>query len=437
VGRGVTIPRFRWLVAGLFFLAAALSFFDRQVLSVLAPPITAELGMDNIAYSWVVFAFILSYSVMFTVGGWITDRLGTRAGLGLSVGLWSVASLLHATAQSAFHLGCFRFLLGIGEGGCFPGAAKGALEWFPKRERAVAMGFATAGGSAIGAVVAPPVIVWTSYYVGWRGTFLATGMLGALWLLAWLILYSRPERSRFLTGQERRYIAGEGQPSAAEDHPAGTVNWAALMRSRQVWGLVSSRFLFDPVFYFYMFWIPQYLSQERGASLETIGRLTWIPFLTLGISSVIGGWLSDKLVRSGYAPGAARKTILAAAALVTPVSVLAAYVPTTGAVIFFMSVLMLAHGFWITNYMTLIGDLFPGYTVGTVVGMTGTAGGVGGFLTSLLIGRVVEAISFTPVIVTAGIIYPVCVVILLVGLKESRQAGAPPGGGGAETRAAG
>ncbi len=286
------------------FVASGLSFFDRQVLSVLAPIITRDLRMDNVAYSWVVFAFILAYSMMFTVGGRIIDRLGTRRGLGFSVGVWSLASLLHSVAHSALQLGFFRFLLGFGEGGCFPGAAKGVMEWFPAKERATAMGIATSGGSAFGAVIAPPVIAWAALHLGWRGAFLITGFLGAVWVLVWVSTYSRPQDSRLLSDSERRYLtqAGEGLFVAVPSvETAPPVPWRALLGLRQVQGLVASRFLFDPVFYFYMFWIPQYLSQVRGASLERIGQLTWIPFLTLGVSSVFGGWISDRLVARGWA----------------------------------------------------------------------------------------------------------------------------------------
>ncbi|MBI3695578.1 MAG: MFS transporter [Acidobacteria bacterium] len=410
------MPRFRWLIATALFLASCLSFFDRQVLSVLAPVITSDLRMDNIAYSWVVFAFILSYSVMFTVGGWIIDRIGTRRGLALSVGLWSLASLLHAAAHSPFQLGVFRFLLGIGEGGCFPGAAKGVLEWFPKNERAVAMGFATAGGSAIGAVIAPPATAWIVLRVGWRGAFLMTGIIGALWLLLWLSTYSRPRESQVVSGAARRYAAQESEAS-----PALAVPFTALLKLRQVRGLVISRFLFDPVFYFYMFWIPQYLSQARGVPLQRIGELTWIPFMALGVSSVLGGWVSDRLVRSGLAVDKARKSILVASALLTPVSILAVFAQNVETAILLMSVLMFAHGFWITNYMTTIGDLFSSSVVATVVGLTGTAGGIGGFLTSLIIGRVVQSVSFTPVFIAAGVTYPICVTILFFAIQEIKQ----------------
>ena len=408
------------------FAASGLSFFDRQVLSVLAPVITRDLRMDNVAYSWVVFAFILAYSVMFSVGGLIIDRLGTRRGLGVSVGIWSVASMLHSVAHSALQLGLCRFLLGFGEGGCFPGAAKGVMEWFPKRKRATAMGIATSGGSALGAVIAPPAIAWAALHIGWRGAFLITGFLGAVWVLVWVSTYSRPQDSRLLSVGERRYLtqdSGAFLEAGRSAESAPSVSWRALLGLRQVQGLITSRFLFDPVFYFYMFWIPQYLSQVRGASLQRIGQLSWIPFLTLGLSSVFGGWVSDRLVERGWAIDKARKGILWASAFLTPVSILAVYVQQIETAILLMSVLMFAHGFWITNYMTLIGDLFPSRMMATVVGITGTAGGIGGFMTSLVIGRVVQHISFTPVFVAAGVTYPICLVILLHAIKEIKPIG--------------
>lgn len=414
------IRRFRWLIATLLFVATALSFFDRQVLSVLVPVIRSDVPMDNVAYSWILFAYLLSYSVMFTVGGRLIDRLGTRRGLALSVGLWSLASLLHSTAHNAVQLGFLRFFLGFGEGGCFPGAAKGVLEWFPKKERAIAMGFATVGGSAIGATIAPPAIAWVALYVGWRGAFLLTGVVGALWLVGWFRMYSLPGNSRFVSDAERQYIMQDGDRCPEPRRIPPATPWSEFFKSKEVRGLVTARLLFDPVLYFYMFWIPRYLSEVRGASLQRIGQWSWIPFLTLGISSVLGGWVSDRLVLRGVTIDKARKAILLAAALLTPVSIMAVFVQRVETAILLMSVLMFAHGLWITNYMTMIGDLFPSRDVGTVVGLTGTAGGIGGFLSSLVIGKVVESVSYTPVFIAVGVTYPICVIILLLAIKQIR-----------------
>lgn len=398
---------YRWLIAALLFLASALSFFDRQVLSVLAPRILADLQLSNTDYAQAVAAFTLAYSVMFTLGGRLIDHWGTKLGLGLSVLFWTVASLLHAVTQSATQLTAFRLLLGAGEGGCFPGAGRGVLEWFGKSERALAMGIATTGGSAFGAVLAPPLIVMAEASFGWRGAFLATGAIGILWLLAWFTLFRLP--------------------STAPSQDTSTKPWPleSILARKEVWGLVLTRFLLDPVFYVYMFWIPQYLSKERGASLAEIGALSWIPFLCLGVSSLLGGYLSDSLIRHGWPLGRTRKSILSAAAALTPVSILALYAPDARAAVMLLGVLMFAHGFWMTNYMTLIADLFPTSTVATVVGLSGTAGGLGGFIANLAVGRIVDAFSFTPVFLVCGLLYPIGLVILFIAIPNVEKLAEP------------
>ncbi len=406
----MTGPRFRWVVAALLALASALSFFDRQVLSVLAPTILPDLAMTNVEYGRAVSAFTLAYSIMFAGGGRLIDYIGTRAGLGLAVAFWSAASLLHATAASATQLGLFRFLLGVGEGPCFPGVARGVLEWFPPRERALAMGIATTGASAVGAVIAPPISAWLGALIGWRGAFLTTGVFGAAWVGAWLVLYRSPAAPA-QTGAPQICVQRPGESVGHRPWPLGI-----LLRRRAVWGLLLTRFLLDPVFYIYMFWIPQYLSRERGASLSEIGRLAWIPFFTLGISSCLGGAVSDRLIRRGWEPTQARKTVMGLAAVLTPISILALFVPTSALAVLLLGALLFAHGFWMTNYMTLTADLFPASTVASVVGIAGTAGGFSGFLANLLTGYVVEALGFSPIFIVCGLLYPVgfCLILLTV-----------------------
>lgn len=416
--------RLRLVVLIALGIACGLSYFDRQVLSILAPTITNDLGMNDVDYSWVVFAYIFGYSIMFSVGGWLIDRIGTRTGMMLAVGVWSLASLLHALAHNMYELGAFRFLLGVGEGGCFPGAAKGVVEWTSDKQRAIAMGAVTSGGSAIGAVIAPPLVVLAAIYAGWRGAFLATGATGALWVVFWLFFYPNSEDSKLASDEERLSTSSPALPKKAATAAVSRLGWRGLFSFWEVRGLVAARFLFDPVFYFYMFWIPQYLHQARGASLIVIGQLTWIPFLVLGISSVLGGWASDRLVRRGATVDRARKILLIAAAALAPVSILVATVGHIGMAIAMICVFMLAHGFWITNYMTVIGDLFP-LRVASVVGLTGTAGGIGGFLSSLVIGRVVQNFSFTPVFIAAGLIYPVSAAILLIAIRRVRPLDVP------------
>jgi ACS family hexuronate transporter-like MFS transporter len=417
------VPAFRWWIAGLLFLGTALSFFDRQVLSALAPTVIADLGMDNTQYSNVLAAFLLSYSIMFAVGGRFLDWVGTRRGMLLCVSVWTLASAAHAWVRSAWHLGMLRFLLGAGEGSCFPGVTKAALEWFPLRQRSRAIGFAI-GGAAIGSMLAPPLATWMVGHVGWRGAFLATGGIGSLWVLLWAIFYRRPCESPFVSAAELAVIEEDsrGGPDAAAESD-DFLSWPELLRLRPVWGLILTRFLLDPVMYLYLFWIPQYLSEARAATLADIGRLAWIPFLTLDIANMMGGFVSDWLVRAGWSIGAARKTVMGVAAMLTPISILSMYVDRMDVAVGLMSVQMLAHGFWITNYITLTGDLLPPRSVGTVVGLCGCAGGLSGFFTTKLVGLVVDRFSFVPVFVAAGVMYPIGFLVILLTIGRVQRIG--------------
>lgn len=394
-----------WLLCGLLFCATALSFLDRQVLSVLAPKLTVELGLSNTVYSRVVFAFVLSYTLMFAIGGRLIDALGVRLGMALAVGVWSLASAAHALASGAWSLGAARFFLGVGEGACFPAATKGAVEWMRPERRALAVGVAN-GGSAFGAVLAPPLTVWWTTAFGWRGAFIATALLGLLWLAAWRMAF-------------------RGLPRAVE---AGTVSAARrgvgfgqLLARPAVRRLAAARFFFDPVFYFYMFWIPQYLSRQRGVSLEAIGNLTWIPFFVLGVMNIAAGRVSDWLVARGWEPRRARLTLMGIAALLTVASWLASLAGTVAMAIALMSVLMFAHGIWIANFITLIGDTVAPEEIGTAVGLTGTCGGIAGMISSLVVGPVVDQYSFAPVFLASSLLYPAAWLILAIPRNHSRQ----------------
>ncbi|HOX03773.1 MAG TPA: MFS transporter [Candidatus Paceibacterota bacterium] len=391
------VPRIAWILCGLLFGATALSFLDRQVLSVLAPSLTEDLGMSNTQYARVVSAFVFAYTVMFAAGGWLVDRLGTVRGLALAVAVWSLASAGHALAAGALGLGVARFVLGLGEGACFPGATKGAVEWFPPHKRNLAIGIAI-GGSAFGAVLAPPVTAWLAVRLGWRGAFVATGAIGAVWVAAWLAA------GRFAPD------SGAGrEPERSSAKPA----WGEIFRHPAAWRLLLARFCFDPVFYFYMFWIPQYLSRERGFSLEEIGRYYWIPFLALGLSNIASGRLGDLLLQRGWSARGVRRTLLGAAAFLTPVSCLVIIAPGAGWAIALMAVLMVAHGLWICNYVALISDHFPSRVMATVFGLTGTVGGAAGILANMATGPVVDGHGFAPIFIGTSFLYPLALVVLL------------------------
>jgi ACS family hexuronate transporter-like MFS transporter len=387
-----TARRFPWFFCSMLFAATALSFLDRQVLSMLAPRIMTEFGINNTSYSRVVFAFQLSYTAMFALGGYVLDRIGTRIGLALSLGVWSLASAAHAVVHGALGLGAARFVLGLGEGACFPAVTKGATEMAPPSRRTFAIGFAN-GGSALGAVIAPPLTALLAMHFGWRGAFVCAGLLGGIWLVLWLFV----KRS---------------QPVAAPSPERIPMEWKPLLRDVRLRKVLLARFLFDPVFYFYMFWIPQFLTRERHLSLEQIGAYIWVPFLVLGFSQVFGGRLADGLVSAKRSPRESKRLLLTIAALVTPVSWIASLATNTSWAIALMSILMLAHGIWITNYLGLLSDLFAGGTIATIVGLTGTAGGLGGMLSTLAIGPTVDKFSFAPVFAVSGILYPLALLVV-------------------------
>jgi len=412
------VKNLRWIIVALLFIATGLSFLDRQVLSLAIIKIKDEFHMTDVEYGWINTAFLLSYAIMFTLGGWLIDKFGTRIGLAVSVGLWSLSSAMHGLVQNVMQLGTARFFLGLGEGGAFPGAAKGVTEWFPHKERGFAMGIAI-GGAALGAVIAPPLTVYMTNLFGWRGTFLATGFIGGIWVIIWLLFYRKPKNSKLITVKEREYILGGEQDLA--DAEKKTVPFKAILKTRQAWGLISIRFLLDPVFYFIMFWIPKYLSEVRGVSFERIGDLFWIPFLALGISNMIGGWASDKLVNSGISVNKARKTIMGIAAAVTMLTALTSVASSVGMAMFFISLFMFAHGFWITNYITITSEVFGKHATSTVVGMAGTAGAVAGLLVNPLIGKIVENYSYLPMWIVSGIMYPIGFIILLIMIPKIKE----------------
>jgi ACS family hexuronate transporter-like MFS transporter len=334
---------------------------------------------------------------MFAAGGWLVHRLGTVRGLALSVTVWSLASAGHALAAGALGLGVARFILGLGEGACFPAATKGAVEWFPPHKRGLAIGIAI-GGAAFGSVLAPPLTVWMAGSFGWRGAFLATGIFGMVWVVGWL-------------------FAGRFAPapvgSTSSNQPECKATWAEVFRQPAVSRILVARFLFDPVFYFYMFWIPQYLSRERGFSLDQIGKYYWIPFLALGLSNILSGRLGDALLGLGWPARRVRRTLLTVSALVTPVSCLVIFMPSAAWAIALMALLMAAHGLWICNYLSVISDHFPTRVMATTVGLTGTIGGCAGILANLVTGPVVDAHGFTPIFIGTAVLYPLALVVLL------------------------
>lgn len=395
-----------WVITTMLLCATALSFLDRQVLSISIIKIKEDLGITDVEYGFINSGFLISYAIMFTLGGILVDRYGSRIGLGFSVAFWSVATALHGLAHNAFHFGFFRFLLGVGEGGCFPGAVKAVMEWVPRNKRALANGIAI-GGSAIGSVIALPLCAYFLGFASWRFLFLASGIIGLVWFFGWWLL-TRKKRAL-------KYAQEVPQVNKA---PFSWRNLFNAMKTREARVFILIRFLLDPIFYFYMFWIPKYLSDARGMPLDTIGYITWIPFLALGIANVAGGWFSDIAFNQSGSVNFARKLVMGIGAALTIPVVFINGMNSVILIVVIMSLAFFAHGLWITNYITSISDVFGKSSTSTIVGFSGTAGALSSLVINPLTGYIVSDFSYTPLWIYAGVMYPLAFVILIVFLPK-------------------
>jgi ACS family hexuronate transporter-like MFS transporter len=381
----------------LAFWATAINYLDRQTLSVAAPLLRDRFHMSNTGYSRVLFAFLLAYTVMNGVSGPLIDRLGTRLGYGLCMAWWSAAACLHAFARGPLSLGVFRFLMGAGEAGNWPAGVKVVAEWFPERERALASGVFNSG-SAVGAILAPPLVVSILSWLGWRAAFALTGLTGFAWLAFWWPLYRTPAGS------------GGSPPSAAPAAPPIPVR--RLLRSRFVLAFTFSKVFLDPVWYFYIFWFPEYLRRARHFDMASIGALAWIPFAAAGAGNFAGGLFSDFLLLRGWPVTVARKaavTLFAALMLSTIPAVLTREASLSIALV---SVAMFGYTGALASMLAMPADVFPGSAVASVYGLASMGSGFGGMLFTLIAGWAVDRFSYTPVFIGFGVMPLACALIL-------------------------
>jgi ACS family hexuronate transporter-like MFS transporter len=407
----------RWYIIALVCTLTIINYIDRQTLSVLAPTIRETFGMSNTSYSRVVTMFLLGYTISQAVSGRILDRIGTRAGFMLFVGIWTVASMLHATARSVYQLGAFRFILGLGEAGNWPGAAKVVAEWFPVRERAFGMAIFNSGAS-IGAVVAPPLIAWVAINFGWRKAFFIGAGLSLIVMIIWYFFYRTPADHPNLSEEERQHIVSD-QPAADAANAETKRKWLSLFGHRQVWAVIAARFFTDPIWWFLIAWLPNYLKAERNFSLALIGLFAWIPFLFADIGNLTGGAISSLLIRHGWSVDRARKTVLIASAMMIPLGVWMVVGASTDAIVI-TGISIIAFGFqsWIVNVHTLPSDCFPRQDVGSVFGIGGTSAGIASMLFTLLVGFIVDRFSYTPVFIMVGLMAPLAAILLLVIMRR-------------------
>lgn len=409
--------RLRWFIVGWITLSTMLNLIDRQTLSIVAPVLRDEFGLSNSDYSNIINAFLLSYTVMYTVGGRLVDRIGEKIGMTLFVLWWSFATMLHSLASGALSLGVFRFLLGVGEPGNYPGALRAVTTWFAKRERGFPISLYSSG-SSVGSLIAVPLVAWLTVTWGWRVAFVAPGLIGLVWVAVWWKVYRNPSPSMaaVLSGAASVKIVPD-QNSAAK-----LPSMLGLLKDRRVVAILAARLITDPVWTFFLFWTPQYLKSERGFSLTDIGLYAWIPFLFGGAGGMLGGATSDFLIRRGFSAPRARTLVLYLTAVVAPAGAAIGFVGSAGLSIALIAMMAFVCYAWFINTAALASDIFPENVIGTVQGYMGTVGCIGGMILTWVAGTVLDRFdSYTPMFIIAASGHLTAAVILWVFLKTKEE----------------
>ncbi len=413
------IKHLRWYIAVMLCLASELNYLDRQTLSVLIGTIKEELNLSSANYGDINAWFLLTYGVMYLVSGRIIDTIGTRRGFMFFVSGWSLANILHVFARTVGQFSFFRGLLGVFEPGSFPGGVRAVAEWFPIKERAMAVGIFNAG-TALGSMLAAPLVSFIALQFGWRAAFVFTGSLGFVWVAAWAVIYFLPKDHPRLGAEERELILADQQAEGEHNAPASL--WV-LLRMKATWGCVLARVLTDPISYFLNFWIPFYFQKERGFDLKQIGMFVWIPFAALTLGNLFSGAMPRWLIARGWELNRARKTTMLCVSLAMPVlCLLVTRVASPAVAVVVVAGMMFGHAAW--GNITLPAEIFPRHAIGTVTGLGGALGALMGALTQKYIGRVVDTLSFAPIFAACAGMYLLALLLvhLLAGrLGEIRQ----------------
>ena len=417
------IGRYRWRICAMLLAATTINYIDRQVLGVLAPFLQDEIGWNEIEYGYIVTAFQAAYAIGLLCAGAIIDRLGTRIGYAIAIAVWSLAAMSHALAAGVIGFAVARFALGLGEAGNFPAAIKTIAEWFPRRERALATGIFNSG-SNIGAIVAPLLVPVIAATWGWQSAFLFTGALSATWLVAWLLTYRTPEQQPALSATELAHIRSD------PPEPTVRVPWARILRHRQAWAFVAAKFITDPVWWFFLFWLPKFLHAEYGLSLLELGLPLIAIFVAADVGSITGGWLAGRLIRRGWSVNRARKGAMLVCALAVVPIVFAARADNLWLAVALIGLATAGHQGWSANVFTLTSDMFPRRAIASVVGIGGFAGAVGGMMVSTFTGFLLQATgSYMPLFLMAGSAYLLALLVvhaLAPRLEPARLEDPPP-----------
>ena len=397
----------RWIICALLFLATTINYIDRQIIGILKPTLQGELGWSETDYGTIVFWFQAAYAIGLLACGPLIDRIGSRMGYAAAIALWSFAAMLHAFARTPFGFAGARFLLGLGESANFPAAIKTVAEWFPRHERALAAGILNAGAN-VGALTTPIVVPLLTIYFGWEAAFIVTGLLGFAWLLAWLGFYRAPAAHPRVSPSELAYIEAD-----AEVEPTIRTPWRALFAQRPTWAFATAKLLTDPVWYLFLFWLPDLLSKQYGLDLKTFGPPLIVIYLLADAGSIGGGWLSSALLKRGWSVDRARKTALLVCALCVVPVVFAAGASDLWMAVAILGLAAAAHQGWSSNLYAIVSDSVPRGSVASVMGIGGAAGAVGGMIMAKYVGHVLDSTgSYWPVLLWASSAYLIALVLI-------------------------
>ena len=400
------IRHLRWYICTLLFFAATINYLDRQVIGILKPTLEKEFGWSEIDYSNIVFWFQTAYAAGLLLVGRVMDRLGTRKGFSMAVIFWSLAAAGHALARSVFGFGVARFTLGLGEAGNFPASIKTVAEWFPKKERALATGIFNAGTN-VGVLAAAAIVPWVTASFGWKWAFIVTGLVGFVWLAFWWVIYRHPDDHPNLSEEERAHIQSD------PPDPDVKIPWIQLFPHRQTWAFAVGKFMTDPIWWVYLFWLPSFLNNKYGIDLKSVALPLIIVYLIADVGSVAGGWLSSSLIQRGWTINRARKTAMLICAIsVTPI-VFAAQASNVWVAVLLVGLAAAAHQGWSANMFTTASDMFPRRVIGSVVGIGGFAGALGGMIIAKVVGYVLEwTDSYVPIFIIAASAYLVALLVI-------------------------
>lgn len=424
------VGRQRWVICALLFFAATINYIDRQVIGILKPTLEAEFGWTEIDYGWIVFAFQTAYALGLLFVGGLMDKIGTKKGFSLSIIVWSIGATMHAWAVpiGAGVLGALawfgtdsasiglsvsvigfiiaRFILGIGEAGNFPASIKTVAEWFPKKERALATGIFNSGTN-VGALATPLVVPWIAVTYGWYEAFIITGIIGFVWLIFWLTFYHKPEEHPQLSNAELEYIQSD------PPEPTFKIPWKNLFPHRQTWAFAIGKFMTDPIWWVYLFWLPDFLKKQHGLDLKTFGIPLAIIYIIADVGSIGGGWISSNLIKRGWSINKSRKTAMLICALAVVPIIFASMTSNLWVAVILIGIAAAAHQGWSANIFTIASDMFPKQAVGSVVGIGGMAGAIGGMFIAKLVAYILDKTgSYVPIFAIAASAYLIALLVI-------------------------